>query len=263
MTSLGEMQRMIRDAVFESGSDGPALRAVSQHILPNSEMTSAEHLNIYKSAILGTLERALSNIYPVCERLVGKEFFGGMARKFACRTPSTSPDLANFGAGFGAFIADFEPAATLAYLPDVANLEWHWHCAFNAADERVIDTAALAEVAEAEAGRIIFHLPVSATLIASDFPIQHIWQVNQSDWKDSQVVDLDQGGCRLIVWRQQYDMRIDELDESAWRLLNGIANAVPFDALAEYTDTPDIDVQLPYCVRRGWIANFGLGEITC
>jgi len=262
VTSLGEMQRMVRDAVFEAGSDGPALRAISQCILPGAGMTSTERVKIYKSAILGTLERALGNIYPVCERLVGKEFFAGMARKFAYQTPSTSPDLANFGDGFAAFITDFEPAAALTYLPDVATLEWHWHRAFNAADETVINTAALAEVPETETGRIVFRLPVSATLIASEFPIQHIWQVNQPDWKDSQVIDLDRGGCRLIVWRQQYDMRIDELDEPAWRLLNGIAAAVSFDALAEYADAPDIDVLMPYCVQQGWIADFVLSAAT-
>jgi len=66
----------------------------------------------------------------------------------------------------------------------------------------------------------------------------------------------------LIVWRQNYDMRIDELDGPAWRLLNGIADAVPFEALAEYADTPDIDVLLPYCVRQGWIVDFTLDTAT-
>ena len=256
------MQRMVRDAVFETDSDGPQLHAISQHILASRGMTSAQHVKIYKSAILGTLERALGNIYPVCRRLVGKEFFEGMARKYAYQTPSTSPDLANFGDEFAAFIADFEPAAALTYLADVATLEWHWHRAFNAADETVIDTAALADVPESETGRIVFRLPVSATLIASDFPIQHIWKVNQPDWKGSQVVDLDDGGCQLIVWRQQYEMRIDELDDPAWRLLNGVAHAVPFEALAEYADTPNLDVLLPSCVQHGWIADFKLGTVT-
>ena len=138
MTSLSQIQRSVRDAVFEAGRDGPALRAASQHVLPGAGMTSTEHLTIYKGAILGTLERALGNIYPVCERLLGQEFFAGMARQFAYETPSTSPDLANFGDGFDTFIADFEPAAALTYLPDIAKLEWHWHRAFNAGDETVL-----------------------------------------------------------------------------------------------------------------------------
>jgi hypothetical protein len=259
MTSLSQIQRSVRDAMFEAGRDGPALRTASQHVLPGAGMTSTEHLKIYKGAILGTLERALGNIYPVCERLLGQAFFAGMARQFAYETPSSSPDLANFGDGFYAFIAGFEPAAALTYLPDIAKLEWHWHRAFNAGDETALDTVALAGVPESETGRIVFRLPVSAVLMASEFPIQRIWQVNQPDWKDSQVVDLDQGGCRLIVWRQDYDVRIDELDESGWRLLNGIADAATFNALAEYADAPDIDVLLPHCVRQGWVAGFELG----
>jgi hypothetical protein len=256
MTSLGEIQRLVRDAVFEPGKDGPALEAVSAHVLPSAGMTSVEHVQIYKRAILATLERALGNIFPVCKQLVGKQFFEGMARKYAYETPSTSPDLANFGDEFARFIAEFEPAASLPYLPDVATLEWHWHRAFNAADETGLDTTALATVPESETGRIVFRMPASAALVASDYPIQRIWQVNQPDWTGGQVVDLEQGGCRLIVWRQEYDMRIDELNESEWRLLNAVAEAIPFQALAERADTPDFDALLPSCVQHGWISGF-------
>jgi hypothetical protein len=262
MTSLDEIQHLVRDAIFETDRDGPALNAVSRYILPTASKTSAERVKIYKSAILGTLERALGNIYPVCQRLVGKQFFDGMARQYAYRTPSTSPDLANYGDGFAQFVGDFEPADSVPYLADVVTLEWHWHRAFHAVDETALDTVTLAEVPESETGRIVFRLPESAALIASDFPIQHIWQVNQPDWKGSQVVGLEEGGCKLIVWRQEYEVRIDVLEASEWRLLNSIASAVPFETLAEQANTPDIDVLLPSCVQRGWITNFELTGTT-
>jgi hypothetical protein len=258
VTSLREIQTMVRDAIFEVDQDGPALHAVSQHVVPTAHMTSADHVNIYKSAILGTLERALGNIYPVCQRLVGTEFFNGMARQYGRSVPSVSPDLAQYGDGFSQFIASFEPARSVPYLPDVATLEWHWHCAFNAADQAALDTGALAGLPESETEHIIFRLPASATLIDSEYPIHSIWQVNQPDWDGSQVVDLGDGGCRLIVWRQHYEMRIDLLNESEWRFLNGIADSIPFAALAAQTNTPDIDVLLPACVERGWIADFVL-----
>ncbi len=262
MTSLNNMQRMVQDAVFETQPDGPALQAISANVLATPGMSSTEHVLIYKQAILSTLVRALSNIYPVCERLVGKEFFAGMARKYAYQTPSRSPDLANYGDAFAVFIAGFEPAASLPYLPDIANLEWHWHRAFHAQDEAAMDIATLTEIDEADKGRVIFRLPVSAQLISSNYPIQRIWQVNQADWNGSQAIDLDEGRCRLIVWRQEYDMRIDEMDDPAWQLLTHIANQTSLGALAECPDMEGLDTLLPLCVQRGWIAGFGLSQRT-
>jgi hypothetical protein len=260
MTTLRTIQSKVSEAIFEGERDGSAINAINQHILPADGTDSIEQVKIYKSAILGTLTRALGNIYPVAQRLVGEEFFAGMARKYALKVPSRSPDLAHYGDEFARFIGDFEPADSVPYLADVATLEWSWHRAFNAADQAALDTARLAEVAESKTGEIRFRLPESASLIRSDFPIQKIWQVNQPEWQHGQTVNLDEGGCRLIVWRQQYDMRIDELNESEWRLLDGVANGIRLEELTEQANIPDFDVLLPACVQRGWIANFELSE---
>ena len=39
-------------------------------------------------------------------------------------------------------------------------------------------------------------------------------------------------------------------------ILDGIANALPFETLAGDARLPDIDVMLPFCVQQGWIAGF-------
>jgi hypothetical protein len=259
MTSLGDLQRMIRDAMFEPDRDGPALRNVSGHIKPAKDLTAIEHIHIYRNAILGTLVRTLGNIYPVCKRVVGDEFFDAMARKFARQSPSRSADLSNYGADFAAFIADFEPAAALPYLEDVATLEWHWHLAFNAADEAGIDTTGLAAVSAEDIGRLTFRLPCSGQLIASEYPIYHIWQVNQEDWEGAQDIDLASGGCRLIVWRQNLDMRIDELTETEWTLLRHVEQAASFETLATHDN---LDTLLPACFQHGWIAGYTLSEAS-
>lgn len=247
---------MVRDAVFEASSDGPALQAVSQHLNASPGMTSAEHLLIYRRAILGTLVRAMGQIYPVCGRLTGQQFFDAMARVYARQTPSRCADLAHFGADFCDFIANFEPAEELPYLPDVARLEWHWHRAFHAAAGTRFDFAELSKAAAVDMGRIVFRLPASATLIASDYPVHRIWQVNQAEWDGDQHVDLDQGGVRLIVWRQDHDMRIDEVDEPSWPLLNAIAEGMSLSEISALAWADELDSVLPNCVQQGWIGGF-------
>ncbi len=261
MTSMLDLQRLIRDAVFEPESDGPALAAAGKQIKPLGGITAAEHLLIYRRAILGTLVRALGAIHPVCKRLVGDEFFDAMSRVYARQTPSTSPDLGDYGESFGAFIADFEPASELVYLADVARLEWAWHRAFHAPDEDGIDITALGRVAPTDTHRLAFRLPRSAHLLVSDYPVQRIWQVNQEDWSGDQSVDLDAGGVRLIVWRCGHEMRIDEPDAGEWSLLTELAAARTLGEIAAAATVTDLDAVLPRCVRNGWIAGFDLREV--
>ncbi len=258
MTDLRELQHLFRDAVFEETSDGPALQAFSKLINDSAGLSAAGHLRIYRGAILGTLTRALGNIYPVCKRLLGDQFFDGMARIHARNTPSQSADLANYGGEFGDFIASFEPAATLPYLADVARLEWHWHRAFHAADEAAMDLAALNNVPLADTGRIAFRLPASARLLDSNFPVQKIWQVNQDDWQGDQDVNLDEGDASLIIWRKQYGMRIDELDSQESQLLGAIDNGALFNELSQPDMGLELDTLLPRCYQQGWIAGFTL-----
>ena len=258
MTALIDLQRMIRDAVFETGTNGPALTAISEHIQASDSFSAAEHLLIYRRAILGTLVRTLGAIYPVCKQLVGEEFFDAMSRIYARQTPSESPDLGDYGESFGEFIAAFEPAAELAYLADIARLEWCWHRAFHAPDEQSIDVTALADVATADSGRIAFRLPVSASLLRSNYPIQRIWQVNQDDWAGNQDVDLDEGNIRLIIWRHGHEMRIDELDAGTWSLLNAIETGQTLGEIGDTEGLEGLDTTLPRCVRNGWIAGFEL-----
>jgi len=260
MTTLSNMQRMIRDALFEIGTNGPALAAISKHIEAGDGFAAAEHLLIYRNAILGTLVRALGAIHPVCKRLVGETFFDAMSRVHARQTPSESPDLGDYGESFGDFIAAFEPAAELVYLADIARLEWCWHRAFHAPDENSIDLATLANVAAANTDRIVFRLPVSASLIESDYPIQRIWQVNQQDWTSDEAVNLDEGGVRLIVWRCGHEMRIDEPDPGAWTLLIAIEAGQTLGEIGNNESLATLDEILPHCIQNGWIAGFELED---
>jgi len=260
MTALRDLQRMVRDAVFESGASGPALTAVSKHIEATADFSAADHLLIYRRAVLATLVRTLGAIHPVCHQLVGEEFFAAMAQVFARQTPSASPDLGDYGENFSNFIAGFEPAAGLPYLTDVARLEWHWHRAFHAPDESGIDVAALGAVNEADTGHIVFRLPISASLLTSNYPIQRIWQVNQDDWAAERTVDLDAGGANLIIWRRGHEMRIDEPNAAEWSLLGAINAGQSLREIGNAGTLQDLDATLPCCVQSGWIAGFELRE---
>lgn len=253
MKTLAEIQAMFRDAVFETSAEQPAMQSLSRYVEPTAGLSSMQHLQIYRRAVVSTLQRALGEIYPVCQRLVGEQFFDAMARVFVRQYPSFSPDLADYGKELGTFIGGFEPAKGLPYLADVAHLEWRWHRAFHAPDEAALDPTALNDVPPEDIERIVFRLPASASLLQSVYPVHQIWQVNQPDWTGDQNVDLGNAGLNMIIWRRGHDMRIDELHDAAWTLLNMIQDGA---TMAELSGIATLDQLLPDCVRNGWIGGF-------
>jgi hypothetical protein len=256
MTALAVMQLRLRDALFERGNDGQALQLASELVHATPGISAAEHIRIYRRAVLSTLETALRKIFPIAARLVGTEFFAAMAREFIRATPSRSPDLAEYGQHFGDFIADFPPANGLAYLPDVARLEWAWQVAFNAADEPLLDIGRLQNVPPEDYGNIIFQLPASGTVLESDYPVADIWAANQADQIDVPMVDLKSGGQCLLVWRRGYDVRIDNTGRQAATLLTAIAAGTDFNQLSAAPEQAGIESTLPTCIQNGWIGGF-------
>jgi hypothetical protein len=253
MKSLAEIQGLFRDAVFETGAEQSAMKTLSRYVNSSAGLSSIQHLQIYQRTVVGTLQRALGEIYPVCQQLVGEQFFAAMTRVFVRQYPSVSPDLADYGQEFGTFIGDFKPAKDVPYLADVARLEWRWHRAFHAPDEQALDTATLSAVPPADIERIVFRLPASASLLQSVYPVHRIWQVNQPECTADPNVDLGVGGLNMIIWRHGQDMRIDEIDTAAWTLLNLIQGAA---TMAELAGIANLDHLLPECVQNGWIGGF-------
>ncbi|PZD71576.1 hypothetical protein C1752_06196 [Acaryochloris thomasi RCC1774] len=257
---LRELQRLFYSAIATKDSDS------IQQLKP--QMRSTEHLSFerglsaYQGSVVGKLSRALEDIYPVCGRLVGTQFFTTMARQYIRRYPSQSPDLGDYGEQLSDFLAQFEPAASLPYLPDVAHLEWNWHRIFNSKDQPLLDLAALSKVPPGRWPDLVFQLPASSILLTSPYPIHRIWQVNQADASSTETVDLSEGEVNLFLWRDQYETRIDLPNAAEWQLLQAFASGAQFGEIcAQLEDrTADIAVTalLPLWVQRGWVTGFTL-----
>ena len=84
----------------------------------------SERLQIYRNNIVGSLTDTLLATYPLIKELAGEEFASQLFRSFILKHPPTAGYLAHYGAGMDEFIASYPAATSLAYLPDVAKLEW-------------------------------------------------------------------------------------------------------------------------------------------
>lgn len=257
MLSLHELQQQFIQMLQHENA------ALLTLIKPTENLAPQEHLDIYRSSIIGALQKTLKEIFPVCLKLVGEEFFIGIANDYIQHTPSTAPDLASYGEKFPAFIKQFPPAQSLAYLGDVAELEWAWHQIFSAPNSTILDFKKLSLVADSE--NIIFLLPQNSYLLHSSFPIDQIWETNQEDYEGDPLVHLESGAdYYFLVWRQAINMRIDNLSKVEWQMLKWIKDGLTIGDIcykaADILPNENIVELLPRLVEAGWLTDFIMGE---
>jgi hypothetical protein len=248
-----ELQRLLCRALLHPESDPPALAALAA----SPRLAPAAQLALYRSSIVGSMTRALAATYPVCARLVGEAFFGALASAYIEAHPSRSPDLNDYGAGLAGFLEQFAPARPLPYLPDVARLEWLWQQVFNGPDAPTLTLAAVAAWPEDERARVRLRRPPASGVLASRFPVDRIWEVNQDDYPGEPAADLAGGPVRLCVWRCDRVMRLQAVSDVEWMLLEVLADdrslAEICGRLAPRLDEDELSALLVRALDQGWM----------
>lgn len=156
-------------------------RPVPDGITTARGRADAARFAVYRNNVFVGLTKALAQRFPVTERLVGSEFFMAMARAYAQDHKPASPLMIEYGGDFPDFIATFQPAKELAYLPDVARIEAAWTRAYNAADAVPLDLAVLGAVVPERLADVRLVPHPSAGLIGSKYPVGSIWSAHQQD----------------------------------------------------------------------------------
>jgi hypothetical protein len=247
--ALLEVQRAFADALLE-GDEG-----VARHVV-EAGLSATERLAIYRDSCRAGLTEALRLTFPALERIVGAEFFDMAAARFIRAHPCQSGCLDEYGAGLAEFLARFEPASSLPYLPDVARFEWALGVAANAEDARFLETRALEKVpAERhEALRFVPHPSLSVLVLA--YPADEIADaVLSGDEGAMAQVDLASGRVRLVVHRGRGGVQAQRLDPLACKLLMRLCTGAPLGRLAEMAprESPGL---LARALAEGWFTAF-------
>jgi hypothetical protein len=204
MPSLRELQTGFRRALLDGDGTDLGLEIVGDGLAAEARLA------IYRHHVLASLTDVLASAYPVVGRLVDRRFFAYAADAFIRRHPPAGPCLFEYGAALPEFLAEFPPCRHLAYLPDVARLEWAMNVAAHAEDAVALTPAVLSDLDPARAGDLTFDFEPSLSLVSSPWPIDRIWRANQAG--GDAIVDLDAGGVDLEVRRRRDDVVFREVD---------------------------------------------------
>ena len=118
MPGLREVQQAFAAAVLDDPD------TAFSTLLMDGPYPGARLLQVYRNNVHTSLTGALQAVYPVVTLLVGTAFLAYAADSYLRRYPSRSGNLHDFGREFAEFLHTFPAAMALAYLPQVAQLEW-------------------------------------------------------------------------------------------------------------------------------------------
>lgn len=173
---------------------------------------------VYRNTVVKGSIDALQANYPAVTRLVGEEWMRAAAAVYVRECLPQQPMLLQYGSGFADFLARFEPAAELPYLPGVARLDRYWTESHIAFDEPLLDGTAftLRDTSDFLRARLRPHAAARWAWF-EDAPIYTIWSRNRSDhpadtdldWKPEgalltrprdavQWIALDHSGCAFL-----------------------------------------------------------------
>jgi hypothetical protein len=244
MPSLREVQTQFVDDLLADEASRSAAWIVDDGLAP------ARRVQIYRNNLFTSLTDALTALYPVVNRLVGDDFFRFAAHRYIEAHPSRSGNLHDFGGALATFLETFAPARSLAYLPDVARLEWAWHRSYHSRDADPLDLGRLAALPAERYESIGFDLAPSARLLRSAYPVHRIWAVNQPDFEGDQAVDLDLGTARLLVLRQGLEVMIQELGTGEFIWLESLSAGALLGEAVERATAGETGFDLESTLRR-------------
>ncbi|KTD37204.1 DNA-binding domain-containing protein [Legionella oakridgensis] len=211
MPSLHEVQHRFKQGVL---NEDPAFHV---YIKKNKRLHPERLLQVYRNNYYISLTEALENIYPLTQKLVGKDFFAATAKAYIRCYPSISGDLHEFGGQLSRFLDDFPPTQTLPYLPEIAQMEWAGHQAYHAEESPVVDWQILAKIPEESYGKIKLQLTAACHLFAFKFPVLAIRDFCYEP--HSEHLNLDSNGEYVLVTRRNMQIYFEKLTAGEYVLL--------------------------------------------
>ena len=180
----------------------------------------SDRFAVYRNNVHASLVDVLADRFPVVQALVGSEFFRAMARTYVREHRPRDASLFRYGGSFAAFVADFEPARGLPYLPDVARVENAWHESWGAADAEPIGLRELAALPPEQLVHSRFGIHPAARLVRSPWPVGSVWSAHQQ--ADPDLSALGWHAESVLVTRPQAEIHVQCLTAGIAALASGL-----------------------------------------
>jgi hypothetical protein len=177
-------------------------------------------MSVYRNTTFKGALDALRANYPTVERLVGSEWFTASAHAYLDIGWPSNPSLVTFGEHYPDFLAFFEPARPLAYLPGVARLDRSWTEAHVAPDAPVLEAPMLAGLGQDALFALTLRLHPSVRLAWFAEPAPTIWRLNRPPAPEPGEVTVERRAEGAVIARPYGQVEALVLDEGAFAFID-------------------------------------------
>ena len=205
-------------------------------VAPPASLTSfnasdpVHRFGVYRNNVVVSLIEGLAAKFPVVSALVGDDFFKEMARHYAVAHPPRSRIMAEYGDDFSKFVAGFQPAQSVPYLADVAQLEAHRVQAYHAQDALACEPDAFAHIPQEKLFDVTVNLHPSLALLTSNYAIFSLWAAHQGA-REIETVDPNEPEDVLII-RPEFDVETILLPTGCYTFLCALQTGSPLGEAA-------------------------------
>jgi len=248
---LAKLQKEFWSALTDSDD------AVVASICNDGRLDASDRLEIYRTNVRSLHVSVLMSVYPVCEKILGSDYFKQIAVKYFKQNPSRSVDLNEYGELFADFLQQLSqqrPELTdYPYLADLAQLEWQIQKVYFAADNVKLDVLEFQKTYANNPGEIKFSLQEGMSILESEFPIAELWEVHQAD-SETFVSDMVNQHEYLCVFRNEYQVSIKKINVDMFRLISLMKNEKKLSEIADaYVDSQRLNAALAQLIKNEWL----------
>ena len=226
-------------------------------IYADENFTAAERVGVYQTTARSLHVSVLADIYPVCKKILGDNYFKLIAKHFYYLYPSESPDLNQYGKQFPAYILNLlttrDELRDFSYLSDLAKLEWSLERLRFSHDAETLDMQTLQNKCERYGGKVKFSLISGLILLESAYPVAEIWRQHQLDNEYKSIQGLEEKQL-MCVYRDGYNVELEVIDKHIYDLMQCIQQHL---SLAEIVDNLEnselLNDALTFVISKHWL----------
>lgn len=259
MNNLQVCQKLFSEMLdLKSLEEGFAAERFNALLNENNRLPGVVAMDIYRNNSIGAKQRALEQVYPVMVNIIGERCFNTIAHQFVTAAPSLNADLNSYGEAFPEFLMNLvvRQAAFVdfVYLPDLARLEWFYHAAYYALDDKPISEQLSYALASENEKTISLVRSRALFYLITPYPVYAIWQSHRAGEGINEVTPLADEEC-LLVYRRQGHPEIERINRDELNILEELAVVRDIESVVACALEKGVEIQqaLPGMIQKGWI----------
>jgi len=224
VTILKELQAAFKRNVLKGDKD------FGEFIISTETVSSDIRLGIYANAYFARLQEALETDYQILRKLLGKEVFEEACLAYIHKHPSHYFSLRWFGQDFPAFLGYAPNRGEHHWPAEMAQLEWSFVNAFDAADAEPLGEAHAAAIPPEAWATLTMHFHPSVRTMTVYWNTLLRWRTTKHNETVPEPVRLPQA-TQCLLWRNALITRYRSLEPDEAVALQAALEGADFSEL--------------------------------